>query len=98
MNEIKELLIEVVDLLTQQTAAQKEILSVEDTSKLLRVSKSQIYKLVQRRELPYFCPAGKKYYFKRTDLNEDLTRYRTASASEIEAQANSILNRKRRGL
>ena len=98
MNEIKELLAEIVGLLSEQNESAKEILSVDEAAKVMHLSKSHVYKLAQRRELPYFCPAGKKYYFKRSDLIEYLTRYRTASAEEIEAQANNVINRKRRSL
>ena len=98
MNEIKELLVEIVDLLSIQNANAKDVLSVEEAAKILKVSKAQIYRLTQNRELPYFCPAGKKYYFRREDLSNYLTRNRTASAEELEAQANKFINRKRRGL
>lgn len=96
MNEIKELLVEIVDLLSTQNLNEKDILSVEDAAKVLGVSKAHIYRLTQNRELPYFCPAGKKYYFRREDLTNYLTRNRTASTIEIEAQANKFINRKRR--
>lgn len=96
MNEIKELLTEIVGLLTHQNVNGKEILGVEEAAIVLNVSKSYIYKLTQKRELPYFCPAGKKYYFRREDLLAYLTRYRTATELELEKQANEYLNRKRR--
>lgn len=98
MDEIKEMLNEIVKILSQQNANAKDILSVEDAARLLNLSKAHIYRLTQTRELPYFCPAGKKYYFRREDLINYLTRNRIASAEEIEVQANQILNRKRRGL
>ena len=96
MNEIKELLAEIVGLLSEQNESAKEILNVDEAARVLNLSKSHVYKLAQRRELAYFCPAGKKYYFKRSDLIEYLTRYRTASADEIQTQANAIIYRKRR--
>jgi excisionase family DNA binding protein len=98
MNEIKEMLAEIVDLLSTQNLNGKDILSVEEAAKMLNVSKAHIYRLTQNRELPYFCPAGKKYYFRREDLSNYLTRNRTASAEELEAQANKFINRKRRGV
>lgn len=98
MNEIKELLVEIVDLLSIQNANAKDVLNVEEAAKILKVSKAQIYRLTQNRELPYFCPAGKKYYFRREDLMNFLTRNRTATTSEIEAQANKFINRRRRGV
>jgi len=96
MDEIKNLLSEIVDLLSTQNLNGKDILSVEEAAKMLNVSKAHIYRLTQNRELPYFCPAGKKYYFRREDLTNYLTRNRTASTSELEAQARIMMNRKRR--
>lgn len=96
MDEIKEMLAEIINLLSQQNVNGKDILSVEEAARLLNLSKAHVYRLTQTRELPYFCPAGKKYYFRREDLMNYLTRNRTASMSELEAQANAIINRKRR--
>ena len=96
MDEIKEMLAEIVGLLSEQNESAKEILNVDEAARVLNLSKSHVYKLAQRRELAYFCPAGKKYYFKRSDLIEYLTRYRTASADEIQTHANAIIYRKRR--
>ena len=96
MDEIKEMLAAIINLLSQQNVNGKDILSVEEAARLLNLSKAHVYRLTQTRELPYFCPAGKKYYFRREDLLNYLTRNRTASMSELEAQANAIINRKRR--
>ena len=96
MDEIKEMLAAIINLLSQQNVNGKDILSVEEAARLLNLSKAHVYRLTQTRELPYFCPAGKKYYFRRDDLMNYLTRNRTASMSELEAQANAIINRKRR--
>ncbi|MBR5959291.1 MAG: helix-turn-helix domain-containing protein [Salinivirgaceae bacterium] len=98
MDEIKEMLAAIINLLSQQNVNGKDILSVEEAARLLNLSKAHVYRLTQTRELPYFCPSGKKYYFRREDLTNYLTRNRTASMSELEAQANAIINRKRRGL
>ena len=96
MDEIKEMLAAIINLLSQQNVNGKDILSVEEAARLLNLSKAHVYRLTQTRELPYFCPAGKKYYFRRDDLMNYLTRNRTASMSELEAQANAIIYRKRR--
>ena len=94
MEEIKKMLADIASLLKEQNENSKDILNVEEASRYLSLSKSYLYKLAERNELPFFCPAGKKYYFKRADLIAYLTRFRTASNSEVQAQA--IMSRKRR--
>lgn len=95
MEEIKKMLADIARLLKEQSENTKEILNVEEASRYLSLSKSYLYKLAERKELPFFCPAGKKYYFRREDLYQYLTRFRTSSQSEIVAQANAIMSRKR---
>lgn len=96
MEEIKKMLADIASLLKEQNENSKDILNVEEASRYLSLSKSYLYKLAEKNELPFFCPAGKKYYFRRADLDGYLTRFRTASRSEIKAQAQTIMSRKRR--
>ena len=44
-------------------------MDVEDASQFLRCSKSHIYKLIHRKEIPYF-KRGKTIYFRRRELME----------------------------
>ncbi len=62
-------------------------LSFTEASEYLNVSKSHLYKCTAKNLIAHFKPAGKKIYFKRSDLNAYLFRNRKASDSEIEQLA-----------
>jgi excisionase family DNA binding protein len=55
-----------------------------EASEYLGVSKSHLYKLTSKNQIVHFKPAGKKIYFKKSDLNSYLFRNRKASHVEIE--------------
>jgi excisionase family DNA binding protein len=61
-NEIKNLIIE-------QNLLRKEIFTTEEACIYLDISKSYIYKLTSRKEIPHFCPNGKMLYFNRQELD-----------------------------
>jgi excisionase family DNA binding protein len=72
----------------------KEILGVLDACKYMDVSKSYLYKLTHGRVLPFFCPAGKKIYFKKDDLNNWMLQNRRPSKAEIRAEASRYVEKR----
>lgn len=46
----------------------KEILTLDETAKLLSLSKSALYKLTSGKEIPFYVPFGKIIYFRRSEL------------------------------
>ena len=72
----------------EQLLQQDEMpLSFSEAAKYLSVSKSHLYKLTSNNGIAHFKPAGKKIYFKKSDLNAYLFRNRKASDQEIEQLA-----------
>lgn len=53
-----------------QSAAPKEVLTLEEASEFLGLSKSQIYKLTGSASIPHYKPNGKYIYFDRAELIE----------------------------
>ena len=51
-----------------KTTASKEILSLNEASEYLSLSKSDLYKKTSRRIIPHFKP-GKHIFFKKKDLD-----------------------------
>lgn len=47
---------------------QKEVLTADEVSKYLGISKSYLYKLTMRGEIPHFKPMGKICYFSLEDV------------------------------
>lgn len=55
------------------------LLTIEDVAGILRLSKTSVYRLVERRELP-FCRVGRNLRFTREDLETYLGARRVDSA------------------
>ena len=75
----------------------KTILTLEEVAKYTNYSKSYIYKLTSRREIPCYKPNGKQIYFKRTEIDEWLLTNRKMTNKEIESEVatKSVLLQKR---
>ena len=75
----------------------KTILTLEEVAKYTNYSKSYIYKLTSRREIPCYKPNGKQLYFKRTEIDEWLLTNRKMTNKEIESEVatKSVFQQKR---
>lgn len=96
LNLILEKLIEISQKLEQQNLLQKSILNFDDTCKYLDFSDSHLYKLTSTKQIPHFCPQGKKLYFKRTELDEWLQRNPQVTAEQQQALDSQALLRSKR--
>ncbi|MEY3500310.1 MAG: hypothetical protein RL308_1979 [Bacteroidota bacterium] len=61
-------------MLTDQTIQQKDVLNLNEACQFLDISPSHLYKLTSTKQIPHFCPQGKKLYFERMALKEWLKR------------------------
>ncbi len=86
----------IEQMLTEQTLLKKDVLNFNETCQYLNVSQSHLYKLTSTKQVPHFCPQGKKLYFKRTELDIWLQRNRQSSAEDIETQAANYLIKNKR--
>ncbi|MBN9313657.1 MAG: hypothetical protein BGO40_01865 [Chryseobacterium sp. 39-10] len=76
----------------------KEVLTLNELAAYTGFSKSHIYKLTHKNEIPHYKPSGKCIFFNLKEINEWLMRNRTAANSEIEQQAGEyLMNRKNKG-
>ena len=55
------------------------------------VSKSYLYKLTMKQQIPHFKPMGKMCYFNRQELEQWLQSNRIATAAEVEQRAVNYL-------
>lgn len=90
--DILEKLTRIEELLASQSLLQKEVLTFKETCLYLEVSESHLYKLTSNRQIPHFCPNGKKLYFNRQELDQWLQRKRLATNEEMDVQALKYLN------
>jgi len=98
-NIMKKIIIKKLDkiesMLQEQNLLKKEVLNLNETCKYLDMSASHLYKLTSQKQIPHFCPQGKKLYFKRAELDQWLLRNRKDSIDDIETMAaNYLINNK----
>lgn len=78
----------VTDLLTEKiNFSTKEVLTSDECAKYMGISKSYLYKLTMRQEIPHFKPMGKMCYFNRQEIETWLQRNRVSTDEELEQKA-----------
>ena len=95
-NLILDKLTEIANKLDEQNLLQKTTLNFNEACKYLDVSPSHLYKLTSTKQIPHFCPQGKKLYFKREELDNWLQRNRKSAADEIDQMAADYVIRNKR--
>lgn len=94
---ILEKLTEIASKLDEQNILQKAVLNFDEACKYLDVSPSHLYKLTSQKQIPHFCPQGKKLYFRRDEIDTWLQRNRQSAADEIDKLATDYIIRNKRG-
>jgi len=86
---------QITDLVTARTIfATKEVLTSEETALYMGISKSYLYKLTMRREIPHYKPTGKMCYFDRREVEAWLKTNRVVSDTELTNQAAAYCSEK----
>lgn len=81
---------ELSDLVAEKTIfCTKEVLTSEEVARYMGVSRSYLYKLTMRREIPHYKPMGKICYFNRQEVEQWLQSNRVATDTELNNQANN---------
>lgn len=65
----------------------KEILTSDEAARYMGISKSYLYKLTMRQQIPHFKPMGKMCYFNRQELEAWLQSNRVSTDAEITDRA-----------
>ncbi len=79
---------DVADVLKDKTLfCTKEVLTSNEAARYLGISKSYLYKLTMRQQIPHYKPMGKMCYFNRVELEQWLQTNRCATAVELNQQA-----------
>ena len=85
---MEEALKRIADIVTANTIfCTKEVLTSDEAAKYMGVSKSYLYKLTMRQQIPHYKPMGKMVYFNRLELEQWLQNNRVSTATEISQQA-----------
>jgi len=75
---------QVADLITANTIfCTKEVLTSDEAAAYMGISKSYLYKLTMRQQVPHYKPMGKMCYFNRAELEQWLQSNRVSTEKEI---------------
>ncbi len=96
MEQILQHLQKIERLIESQNLSQKAVLNFDDACTYLDVSASHLYKLTSARQVPHFCPQGKKLYFNRQELEAWLQRNRQSTTDEQADEALENMTSKKR--
>ena len=86
---------QVADQITANTIfCTKEVLTADEAAKYMGVSKSYLYKLTCKQEIPHYKPMGKMCYFNRREVEAWLQSNRVSSDAEFTSKAMEYRHRK----
>lgn len=80
-----------VEELEQMLFLTKNVLSFDEASKFLNLSKSYLYKLTAGNLIPHYKPQGKMLFFERADLEAWLRQNPIKTQAQIEQEAQKYI-------
>ncbi len=94
MNKLK--ILEQLDRIEKMVSANKKVLSFDEACQYTGISRSFMYKLTARGEIPFSKPRGKLIYFDKEKLDQWLLSHQSKSRDEIKNEAVDYVFRKGR--
>ena len=94
MEFIQKQLKEIIALLTKQNLLEKEFFTLEEAAQFLNQSRSILYKLTSKKEIPFYVPGGKMIYFRRSELESWIVDSKVDTVDELEASIDNYLSQK----
>ena len=89
--ETKKSIEERIEELENLMYLSKNVLSFEEASRFLNLSKSYLYKLTSAGVIPHYKPQGKMIYFEKTALEEWLRQNPVKTQEQIAQEAQRYL-------
>lgn len=98
LNNIETLLLDLKHLPKEQCEQVEtdELFTVQDTAKFLSLSVPTVYTLISKGDLPVM-KRSKRCYFSKVELIKYLKQGRKKTQSEIDAETDQFLSRKKKG-
>jgi excisionase family DNA binding protein len=92
---MEDILQEVADLIKAEIVnTTKEVLTSDEAAQYMGISKSYLYKLTMKKQIPHYKPLGKMCYFNREELEQWLQSNRVATSVELSQQAQAYCMKK----
>ncbi|MFO8147025.1 MAG: helix-turn-helix domain-containing protein [Gillisia sp.] len=89
-------ILEQLDRIEKMIQANKKVLTLDEACAYTGISRSYMYKLTARGEIPFSKPRGKLNYFAKEKLDQWLLSHPSKSLAEIDNEALNYVFRKGR--
>ena len=89
--EVTKSIEERIEELESLVYATKNVLSFDEASKYLNLSKSYLYKLTSAQQIPHYKPQGKMIYFEKVALEAWLRQHPIKTQAQISQEANHYI-------
>ena len=76
-----------IEVLENLLNVAKEVLTLEEAALFMGISKSSLYKMTHKHELPFYRPNGKLIYFEKSELVKWMLQNRSMTEDEIKEAA-----------
>ncbi len=83
--------LQIIEDLIRRWDSQERVLDIQEAAEVLKISKSHLYRLTSRSEIPHFKPTGKKIYFSLNELMEWAKSSRVKTVDEIDEETNDYI-------
>lgn len=97
-SSVRKVLKETPPQTVEPTDQPEQLLTIDEVSTLLHLTKPTVYSKVSKNELPGVCKQGKRLYFDRQTIIDWIKQGRKKSNAEIEAEAKAYLLNNKKGL
>jgi excisionase family DNA binding protein len=77
---------DIRDKLDESTRRHKQILNVDDLAAYTGLSRSYIYRLCSKREIPHYKIKGRSVFFKRSEIDKFLLSNPVATLDQLKQQ------------
>lgn len=94
MEIIQNQLKEIIALLSKQNLLEKEFFTLEEAALYLGQSKSNLYKLTSKKEIPFYVPGGKMIYFRKQELDTWIVDSKVETVNDLELSVDNYLSQK----
>ncbi|GEO06613.1 hypothetical protein AAE02nite_42770 [Adhaeribacter aerolatus] len=75
--------------------SQKMVFTFDEVAAYTGLSKSFLYKLTSKSDIPFYRPNGKQLYFNKQEIDSWLLRNRVRTNEEIEQEASTLITLRR---
>lgn len=82
---------ERLDRIEKMLTHKKKVLTFEEACEYMGVSRSFLYKLTSRRQIPHSKPNGKMIFFEKSEVNDWLLRNRRNSNVKLKSKSKNSL-------